>query len=103
MTKRISTLEPEETVTIPRRSFDAMFEMLEQMGEKIDSLEAKLAKLTGTEKKDDVLLSVEQAAEYCGRTRQTLAKWALQKKIHKVRRGCRTGYLTSELDKVKPC
>ncbi|MCQ2142267.1 MAG: helix-turn-helix domain-containing protein [Bacteroidales bacterium] len=58
--------------------------------ERVDRLEKK-----------DTIFSMQEAAKYCGRTRQTLRKWADIGKIHIVERGCRHGILKSELDRVR--
>ena len=97
MTKSITTPPAEETVTIPKSSFDNMFRMMEQMASEI----RELKRMIQPAPKEDRLLSVAEAAEYCGVTRQTIADYRRKKKLTKVVRGARTGYLQSELDKVK--
>lgn len=98
MTKTINTPEPEETVTIPRTSFDNMFRMMENLSQEVADLKAMIADKV---KASDRVLSVNEAAEYCGVSRQTIGRWRREKRIRKVQRGCKVGYLESELDKAK--
>ena len=98
MTKRINTPEPTETVTIPKSSFDNMFRMMEKMAKEIADLKDIVAEKV---KPKDRVLSVNEAAEYCGVARQTISRWNREKRIHKVQRGCKVGYLESELDLAK--
>lgn len=100
MTKRLPTPDPEETVTIPKSSFDNIFATMQDMLAEIQELHKEVDELRGVAKQDK-LLSVQEAANYCGRSRQTIAAWRRENKIKKVVRGGRTGYLKSELDKVK--
>lgn len=98
MTKRIETPQPEETVTIPRSSFDNIFRAMEDMKQEIASLKQMIS--SGNQSGEIVFSSIE-AADYCGRTRQTIYAWTRQKRIHKVIRGAKRGYLKSELDKIR--
>ena len=98
MSKRIETPQPEETVTIPKASFDAIFRTMEEMAQDIRELKAYIEEKVP---KEDTLFTSIQAAEYCGVTRQTIYTWTREKRIHKVVRKGRRGYLKSELDKVK--
>ena len=98
MTKRINTPEPEETVTIPKSSFDNIFKAMEDMKQEITALRAIIAEKVPT---DDRLFNANEAAEYCGVVRQTIYAWTRQKRIRKVVRRGRRGYLKSELDKIK--
>ena len=96
MTKRISTPEPEETVTIPKSSFDNIFRAMEDMKQEIADLRAVIA---GVEKADRVF-NIKEAAEYCGVSRWTILNRIKAKKLHKVERGGKVGILKSELDKA---
>lgn len=105
MTKSLPIREQEETVTIPKSSFDAMFNVMDQMHQDIVALKKELAQMRESllEKvptEPEPLLSVNEAASYCGKTRQTISLWVREKKIKKVRRGGRSGFLKSELDKT---
>lgn len=97
MSKRIETPEPEDTVTIARSSLDNIFLVLEAMSKKIAELEEKVV---GKTIGDDKLFNSIQAAKYCGCSRQTIYTWAREKKIRRVVRGGKRGYLKSELDKI---
>ena len=98
MGKSIPTPPSEATVTIPRTSFDNMFKMMEKMAKEIADLKDIVAEKV---KPKDRVLSVNEAAEYCGVARQTISRWNREKRIHKVQRGCKVGYLESELDLAK--
>lgn len=106
MTKSLPIKDREETVTIPKASFDAMFRVMEQMRDDIEALNKELSRmreslLEKVPKEKEPLFSVNEAAEYCGVARQTISLWVRQKKIKKVRRGGKTGFLRSELDKER--
>lgn len=49
----------------------------------------------------DEVLNVEEAAAFTGKTRQTIRNWASLGKIHQVERGCKRGFLRSELTRIK--
>lgn len=49
----------------------------------------------------DQVLSVAEAADYTGRTRQTIHVWTKQGKIRMVERAGKRGYLLSELKTIK--
>ena len=98
MTKRIELPAEEETVTIPKSSFDNIFRCMEEMRAEILDLKALIAEKVPT---DDVLLNANEAAEYCGVVRQTIYNWRREKRIHQVVRRGRRGYLKSELDIVR--
>lgn len=97
MSKRIEVPQAEETISIPRSTFDDILRCLEEMKEEIRDLRRYIANTP----KPDLLMTVSQAAEYCGVTRQTISEYRRQKVLTKVVRGPRTGYLQSDLDKVK--
>lgn len=97
MSKRIEVPQAEETISIPRSTFESIFRCFEEMKDEIAALRMSIADAG----KPDILMTVSQAAEYCGVTRQTIAEYRRQKLLTKVVRGARTGYLQSELDKVK--
>lgn len=46
----------------------------------------------------DPLLSVNEAADYCKVSRQTISTWIRNGRLTKVARGCRVGLLQSTLD-----
>lgn len=96
MTKRIHTPQPSETVTIPKSSFDNIFRTLEEMKTEIAELNKRLEGIP----KPEVVLNGIEAAAHCGVARQTIYAWARQKKIHRVVRGGKHGFLKSELDKI---
>lgn len=98
MTKRINTPEPEETITIPKSSFDNIFRCMEDMRQEISNLRELLAK----EKKDpvDKLFNIKEAAAYCGVSRWTIGNYIKEGKLIRVRRGGRSGLLKSELDRI---
>jgi len=54
-----------------------------------------------SERSSDKVLSCSEAAAVTGRTRQTVSKWIRDGRLHKVTRGCRTGILLSELNRIK--
>lgn len=95
MTKRIETPPPEETVTIPKSSFDAIFRTMEEMRDEIASLRTRL------DDKMNRLYSREEAAKFCGVSVWTINNYRKQGIIHKVVQGCRTGYLEKDLLKVR--
>ena len=49
----------------------------------------------------DKVLSCSEAAAVTGKTRQTVSRWIRDGRLHKVTRGCRTGILQSELNRIK--
>ena len=97
MGKRIPTPPPIETVTIPKASFDAIFRTLEEMKNEIAGLRARLEEMP----KPEIVLNSTEAALRMGVTRQTICAWARQKKIHRVERAGKRGFLATELDKIK--
>lgn len=97
MGKSITTPAPIETITIPMSTFDNIFRTLEEMKNEIAGLRARIEGMP----KQDVVLNSTEAAERIGVTRQTICAWARQKKIHRVERAGKRGFLTSELDKIK--
>lgn len=98
MTKTLPIPPKEETVTIPKSSFDNIFHTLEEMRDEIAALRKRLE---GTEQKEENVLNSIQAAKFCGVSRQTIYAWRREKRIKKVERGGKRGYLESELLKVK--
>jgi excisionase family DNA binding protein len=48
------------------------------------------------------VMSVNEAAAYCGVARQTISDWVRKGKIRKVERGFRVGFLQSDLDRCRP-
>lgn len=97
MTKRLPTPQPEETVTIPKATFENIFKCLEEMKAEIVALRKRLEPIQQQER----LLSVAEAAEFVGVKRQTISAYRRQGKITKVLRGGKSGYLESDLTKVK--
>ena len=97
MSKRIQTPEQPETVTIPKSSFDNMFRMMEKMQDEISELKAMVA----AKPKETRILTTNEAAEYCGVTRQTISDWVRKKRIHKVMAGCKFGFTMEELNTVR--
>ena len=53
------------------------------------------------EKEDEFVLSVQQAAQLLGRSRQTISKNIRKGKLHKVERGGVVGILRSEIEKIR--
>ena len=100
MTKRIEIPQPEETVTIPKSSFDNIFRVMEQMRQEIAELHKVIAAKEPTE---DVLFNANEAAAYCGVVRQTIYAWRREKRIRAVVRKGKRGFLKSELDKIREC
>lgn len=98
MSKRIETPAAEDTVTIPKSSFDNIFRAMEEMKAEISELKALLA----TKKAEsDKLFNQKEAADYCGVSRWTIGNYIKWGKLKRVERGGRVGILKSELDKVK--
>ena len=54
-------------------------------------------RINGTQDRPDLVLSIQEAARYSGRTRQTISRKIREKKLHKVERGGVIGVLLSEL------
>jgi len=52
------------------------------------------------ENRSDMLFSIKMAAEYLGKTRQTVRNMCKDKRLTIVMRGGRNGILKSELDKI---
>lgn len=95
MGKNIQTPTPVETVTIPRASFDALFTTLEEMKREIAMLRKEIPE------HEDKLFSRAEAADYCKVSVWTLNNYRKAGMVTKVLRGCRSGYLKSDLDKVR--
>jgi len=49
----------------------------------------------------DEVLNTEEAALFLGKTRQTIRRWAKDGRIQTVERGCKRGFLKSELTRIK--
>ena len=54
------------------------------------------------EKEPDLVLSIQQAAQLTGRSRQTISRKIREGKLHKVERGGIIGILQSELLGLRP-
>lgn len=67
----------------------------------IAALTSELKRLNDRRERDsaepDLVLSIQEAARYSGRTRQTISRKIREKKLHKVERGGVIGVLLSEL------
>ena len=98
MSKRIETLPPEETVTIPKATFDNIFRCLEEMKAEIVALRKRLENV---QPKLEKVYTREEAARFCGVSVWTINNYRKRGLIHKVVQGCHTGYLERELTKVK--
>lgn len=75
--------------------------LIENLATGIEGLTAELRRMNGNAEKaePDDLLTCGEAAELCGRSRQTISRWLREKRIRKVYRGGRQGILKSELIK----
>ena len=71
----------------------------------IANLTAELKRLNDRREKEDAepdfVLSIQQAAKFIGKSRQTISRKIKQNKLHKVERGGVTGILKSELDAIR--
>ena len=68
----------------------------------IANLTAELKRLNDSREREqhtqpDFVLSIQEAAKFIGRSRQTISKKIRENKLHKVERGGVTGILYSEL------
>lgn len=79
-----------ESILVELQDIKKMGGSFQDLLDRVDALE-----------KRDTLYSMDEAAKYCHRTRQTIAKWVTMGKVKVVERGCRRGILKSELDKVR--
>lgn len=68
----------------------------------LKSLQTTLSSaITTVDENYGAIFNVNEAAKYCGVARQTISDWVRKDKITKVERGCRVGFLQSDLDKVR--
>lgn len=55
-------------------------------------------RISGTQDRPDLVLSIQEAAVKIGKSRQTISRLVREGRLHKVLRGGKTGILASELN-----
>ena len=75
-------------------------ELIIQIKRNNDLMEAFLKKFDVMP--EDTVLTFKDAAKIAGVTRQTIAEYVRQKRLHKVQLGGKRGVLASELKKIQP-
>ena len=71
----------------------------------IANLTAELKRMNDRREREDaepeLVLTIQQAAQFIGRSRQTISRKIKEKKLHKVERRGVIGILKSELDELR--